>query len=74
VDNSKDLTSKLSLGLSARANLMIEYAILIAIILAAFLGIGVYFKRGISGRWRATADTVGHGRQYQYEDLKGLNP
>ena len=53
---------------------MIEYAILIAIILAAFLGIGVYFKRGISGRWRATADTVGHGRQYQYEDLKGLNP
>ena len=45
--------------------LSLEYAVLIAIVVAAFLGMMVYLKRGISGRWRQAADTFGYGRQYE---------
>lgn len=59
---------------SKKANIMIEYAVLTAVILAAFLGMSVYLKRAISGRWREAADTFGYGRQYQYDTVTGLNP
>ncbi len=36
-----------------------EYTMLIAIVIGAFLGIGSYFKRGIQGRWRAAVDDLG---------------
>ncbi len=38
---------------------IMEYTMLIAIIIGAFLGIGQYFKRGIQGRWRAAVDDLG---------------
>jgi Flp pilus assembly pilin Flp len=57
-----------------KANLVIEYAVLIVVIIAALLGISVYLKRAVSGRWRESADTFGHGRQYQYNETKALNP
>ena len=49
-----------------RGSLIIEYAILVAIVVAALIGMQVYIKRAICGRWRAAADTFGHGRQYEY--------
>ena len=38
---------------------IMEYTMLVAIIIGAFLGVGSYFKRGIQGRWRAAVDDLG---------------
>jgi len=45
--------------------LAIEYAVLVAIVVAALVGMQVYIRRAICGRWREAADTFGHGRQYE---------
>lgn len=37
----------------------LEYALLIAVVVGAFLGMQVYVKRGIQGRLKATADDMG---------------
>lgn len=42
----------------------IEYAFLIAIVVAGLIGMSVYTKRAIMGKWREAADTFGFGRQY----------
>lgn len=48
-----------------RGSLSLEYAALIAIMVAALVGMAVYFKRALSGRWRAVGDVFGYGKQYQ---------
>jgi len=51
--------------LGSRSISTLEYAILILIVLAAFLGMAIYFKRALSSRWRGTVDdSFGQGRQY----------
>jgi Flp pilus assembly pilin Flp len=42
----------------------IEYAVLIVVVVAALLGISIYFRRALSGKWRSVGDTFGYGRQY----------
>ena len=42
-----------------RAQSSVEYVILIIIILAAYLAISQYIKRGFQGRWKATVDDFG---------------
>ena len=37
----------------------VEYAVLIAVIVAAFVTMGVYLKRGLSGGIRSGADQIG---------------
>ncbi len=59
-DTKKTLFSKKFRGISS-----IEYAFLFIVLAAAFIGMAVYFKRAISGRWRQTVDDAfGKGRQY----------
>jgi Flp pilus assembly pilin Flp len=53
---------------------MIEYAMLIAVVVAAVTAIGVYYQRALHGRWRQAADTFGFGRQYNSADLKIWGP
>lgn len=48
----------------------IEYTMVIAVVAAALVGIEIYLKRAISGRWRQAADTFGFGRQYNAPSLK----
>lgn len=48
-------------------SLTIEYAALIAIAAAALLAMSAYFKGALCGRYRESADTFGHGRQYDLE-------
>jgi len=48
----------------------IEYTMLIAIVVAALVGIQIYLKRAICGRWRQAADTFGFGRQYNAPNIK----
>lgn len=48
-----------------KGNLILEYTVLIVIVIAALLGMHTYVTRGLSGRWRQSADVFGFGRQYQ---------
>ncbi|MCR4337127.1 MAG: hypothetical protein NUV91_04900 [Candidatus Omnitrophica bacterium] len=50
--------------LSSRASSLAEYMALFLMIVAALYVIQSYVVRGISGRWKATGDTFGYGRQY----------
>lgn len=42
----------------------LEYAVLIAVTVAALITMSVYIKRAVSGRFKDTADSFGFGRQY----------
>ena len=44
---------------------VIEYAVLIAVLVAALMGMGVYAKRSLLGKWRGVGDTFGFGQQYE---------
>ena len=48
-----------------RAFSTIEYALLIAVAVAALITMSVYIKRAVSGRFKDTADSFGFGRQYE---------
>jgi len=45
--------------------LAIEYCVLLAVLIAVFIGMKFFIKRSIMGKWRENADTFGHGRQYE---------
>ncbi len=49
---------------NAKGVSVIEYTLITIVVLAALLGMQIYMKRAISGRWRQAADTFGYGRQY----------
>jgi hypothetical protein len=60
-----DPKKKNSFFLNPRSVSTIEYAFLFIIVVAALMGMAIYFKRGLSGRWREAVDeSFGHGRQY----------
>ncbi|MDD5080345.1 MAG: hypothetical protein PHH68_08530 [Candidatus Omnitrophica bacterium] len=46
---------------------VIEYALLISAVAVAFLGMGVFLRRAVSGKWKQSADVFGFGRQYSPE-------
>jgi Flp pilus assembly pilin Flp len=43
---------------------VLEYAILVAVVALAFLGMSTFLKRSVSGKWKQSIDIFGHGRQY----------
>lgn len=47
-----------------RGSMSIEYAFLIAIVVAAVIGMSFYIRRAFCGRWREAGDMFGHGRQF----------
>lgn len=49
---------------------MLEYSILIIIIIAVYLSMNAYFKRGVQGRWKETVD--GMGEQYDPRTTNAL--
>ena len=50
---------------ASQGQFAIEYAVVVAVVVAALLSMAVYVKRALSGRWRQTGDVFGHGRQYE---------
>lgn len=42
----------------------LENAVLIAIVIAALIGMSVYLRRSICGKFRQAGDSFGYGRQY----------
>ena len=51
--------------LSSRGQTALEYAALIAIVSAALVGMSLYTRRALSGRWKTVGDAFGFGRQYE---------
>lgn len=43
---------------------LLEYTLLLIVVIAAFLGMQIYLKRALAGKWKDAADTFGYGRQY----------
>ena len=48
-----------------RAQSAIEYAVLVGVLTAALVGMSIYVKRSLVGKWRTVGDTFGHGRQFE---------
>jgi len=48
-----------------KAMSVVEYSLLVAIIVAALLGMQIYLKRAVCARLGQAADTFGFGRQYK---------
>ena len=42
-----------------------EQAVLMVVLAATLLGMAVYMKRALAGKWRAVGDSFGYGRQYE---------
>jgi hypothetical protein len=42
-----------------KAQSMLEYSVLLIIIVAAFITMQVYIKRGFQGRWKQASDDIG---------------
>ncbi len=40
-----------------------EYAVLLAVVVAALLGMQIFLKRAVSGNWKQAGDVFGFGRQ-----------
>jgi len=53
----------------SKAISILEYSLIVAVATSALLGMSVYLKRAISGRWRQAADTFGYGRQYNAPEI-----
>ena len=50
-----------------KAMSIVEYSMLIAVVVAALLGMQIYLKRAICGKWKEAGDVFGYGRQYDPE-------
>jgi len=48
-----------------KSGTVLEYAALIAAVVAALIGMSYLIKGAICGKWREQADTFGYGRQYE---------
>ncbi|MFA5144935.1 MAG: hypothetical protein WC723_02900 [Candidatus Omnitrophota bacterium] len=47
-----------------RGAFSIEYAVFIVVLIASLVAMSVYITRAVCGKFRESADTFGHGRQY----------
>lgn len=57
-----------------RGQSMIEYAVLVAVVIATLLGMSIYTKRALAGKWKSVGDTFGYGRQYDPHVTKVTEP
>ncbi len=48
-----------------RAVSLIEYGVFILTIVLALIMVQGYLKKAICGKWKASVDVFGYGRQYQ---------
>ena len=49
---------------NAKGTITLEYVIIITVVVAALVGMSIYMKRAICGKWREAADAIGFGKQY----------
>ncbi len=53
---------------SKRAQTIVEYALVISIVIGAFIAAGAYVKRGLSGRWKQSVDDLGDQYDPRYSN------
>jgi len=53
-----------------RGQSLLEYCILLVIIIAAFVTMQIYMKRGVQGRWKDSVDQLGD--QYDPGQMNGV--
>lgn len=41
---------------------LLEYAVLIAVVITALVGVSIAVKRSVCGNWKQAADVFGYGR------------
>lgn len=46
---------------------IVDYVLLIFAVVCVLIIMGVYVQRAIMGKWKESADSLGHGRQYEGE-------
>jgi Flp pilus assembly pilin Flp len=51
---------------------IVEYMLMIAAVAVAVIGMSVYLKRAVSGKWKQSVDVFGYGRQYDPNSTKTL--
>ena len=51
-----------------KAQSTFEFVVLMIVVVAGFLTVQIYFKRGIQGKWQSTADDLGE----QYDPYRGF--
>lgn len=44
--------------------MVLEYGVVIAVVVAALIGIQIYLKRAVCSKWKESGDVFGFGRQY----------
>ena len=52
-------------GLRPRGQSVLEYAIALAVVMAALLTMQRVVRDAVMGRWRSVADQFGYGMQYE---------
>ena len=52
-------SAKIMLRIMKKGQTTIEYAMLLIVVIGAFLTIQNYLKRGVQGRWRDAVDSLG---------------
>lgn len=50
--------------LTHKAQSVIEYIVIIIVIVAVFIAMGAYYKRGLQAKYRQAGDVLGGGEQY----------
>ena len=50
-----------------KALTILEYCLIIIVVAAAVLLMQIYVRRALVGKWKSAADTIGFGRQWQWE-------
>jgi len=48
-----------------KAQAILEYAVLVAVVIAAFLGMRTYVLKSVQAKFKSSADTIGQGEQYE---------
>ncbi len=59
------MISRRVLRMDHTAQSTLEYAVLIAVVVAGIVIMQIYMKAALSGRWKTMADTFGGGQQYE---------
>lgn len=49
----------------SRSQVILAYALLIAVVITAFLAMSAYFKRRLQGSYKKAADVYGLGEQFE---------
>ena len=51
-------------GIIHKAHSILEYVAIVIVVIAVFIAMGAYYKRGLQAKYRQAGDVLGGGEQY----------